>query len=98
MCEIFMQITLFMSRHDQYYNKLNIFWMCTILCNTTTVEPPIMNSPNSEKSLIMKLFVCAISTLFHRFVPLNKENLQMMKKTQFFHYSEVPQYMCKEKS
>ena len=45
-----------------------------------TVAPPIMNSPNSEKPLIMKVFHCTICILFDRFVPLNKENLQIMKK------------------
>ena len=55
-----------------------------------------MNSPNSEKPLIMKLFLCTICILFNRFVPLNKENLQIMKKladvSHFFHYSEVQLY------
>ena len=39
-----------------------------------------MNSPNSEKPLIMKFFQGTICILFNRFVPLNKENLQIMKK------------------
>ena len=39
-----------------------------------------MNFSNSEKPLIMKFFPCTICILFNGFVPLNKENLQIMKK------------------
>ena len=45
-----------------------------------TVEPLIMNSPNSEKPLI--IFPMYHCILFNRFVPLNKENLQIMKSTE----------------
>ena len=54
-----------------------------------------MNSPNSEK-----LFLCTICILFNIFVPLNKENLQIMKKnwlSQSFHYSEVLLYVILRK-
>ena len=50
----------------------------TLFALINTVEPPIMNSPNSEKPLILKFFQCTICILFNRFVPLNKENLQIM--------------------
>ena len=62
----------------------------------TTVEPPIMNSPNSEKPLIMEFFQCTICILFNRFVPLNKENLQIMNNDKNW-LSIIRRFHCIEK-
>ena len=42
-----------------------------------------MNSPNSEKPLIMKLFLRTVAhSSIDSYILLNKENLQIMKKIQ----------------
>ena len=85
---------------------LKFTWICKFFKNTDpvvlfTVESLIMNSPNSQKPLIIKVFQCTICILFNRFVPLNKENLPIMKKVgcpnafiiQRFHCTHVCTYI-----
>ena len=66
------------------YNRYNVGKLKSISHSNanplkSTVEPPIMNSPNSEKALIMKFLQCAICIQLNSFVPFNIKNLQIMK-------------------
>ena len=64
--------------------------ICTQI--TATVEPLIMEPPNSEKPLIMKFFQCTICIHFNTFEPLKSPNNEKNWLSQYFHYSEVPLY------
>ena len=61
--------------------------------SVSAVEPPIMNSPNSENLSIMNLFPCTHWLYHYIHIPLNKENLRIMGRnlpSHYFYYSEVP--------
>ena len=73
-------------------NRPNLYSLQIVNVHICTVEPPIMNFPNSKKPLIMKFFPCILCMHFNRFVPLNKENNEKNWLSQNFHYSEVPLY------